>query len=66
MPAALLAGGWIKVIVEQPGGSATPHADWLGVAVVPQAHLAGALAGSVLGVLFAATQTRAEQQRAEQ
>jgi rhomboid family GlyGly-CTERM serine protease len=66
MPAALFAGGWIKVIVEQPDGSATSHADWLGAAVVPQAHLAGALCGSVLGVLFAATQTRAEQQRAEQ
>jgi rhomboid family GlyGly-CTERM serine protease len=66
IPAALVAGGWIKVLVEQPGGAMTPHADWLGAPVVPQAHLAGALAGSALGALFAAAQPRAEQQGAEQ
>jgi rhomboid family GlyGly-CTERM serine protease len=50
---ALLAGGWIKVALEQPGGSATPYAEWLAAATVPQAHLLGAVAGTLLGVLFA-------------
>lgn len=49
LPALLFAGGWIKVIAEQPGGSATPFADWLGAGVVPQAHLLGAVAGTLLG-----------------
>ena len=43
-----------------------PHADWLGAAVVPQAHLAGAACGTVLGALFAATQARGGEQRDEQ
>lgn len=64
LPAALLAGGWIKVVVEQPGGATTPHAQWLGAAVVPQAHLVGALCGTVLGALAAAAQARRQPQRA--
>ena len=66
LPAALFIGGWIKVALEQPGGAATPHAQWLGAAVVPQAHFVGAVCGTVLGALFAATNAGAEQQRAEQ
>lgn len=57
-PLALLVAGWIKVVVEQPGGSATPYADWLAAATVPQAHLAGALAGTLLGLFFAARGAR--------
>ncbi|MFN9679000.1 MAG: rhombosortase, partial [Betaproteobacteria bacterium] len=53
LPAVLVAGGWVKVLAEQPGGSLTPYAQWLGAGIVPQAHLAGAVAGSVLGLLFA-------------
>jgi rhomboid family GlyGly-CTERM serine protease len=53
LPAALAAGGWIKVALEQPAGSATPYADWLGATIVPQAHLLGALAGTLLGFAFA-------------
>lgn len=53
LPAVLVAGGWVKVLAEQPGGSLTPYAQWLGAGIVPQAHLAGAVAGGVLGVLFA-------------
>lgn len=58
LPLALLVGGWIKVALEQPGGSATPHAEWLAATTVPQAHLLGALAGTLLGLLFAAGVTR--------
>lgn len=65
LPAALFAGGWAKVMFEQPGTGPLPGADWLGVAIVPQAHLAGAACGTALGALFAATQARAGQQRGE-
>jgi rhomboid family GlyGly-CTERM serine protease len=53
LPVALCAGGWIKVIAEQPGGSATPFADWLGAGTVPQAHLLGAVAGALVGAALA-------------
>ncbi len=66
LPAALVAGGWVKVVFEQPYDGALPRADWLGTAIVPQAHLIGAACGTVLGALFAATQTRAGEQRREQ
>ena len=55
LPPALLAAGWIKVALEQPvNGGATPYAEWLAATVVPQAHLFGAVAGTVLGLFFAA------------
>ncbi|MGB2817821.1 MAG: rhombosortase [Burkholderiaceae bacterium] len=66
MPAALLVGGWIKVVLEQPGGATTPHAAWLGAAIVPQAHFVGAVCGTALGALFAATNARAAEQRRQQ
>lgn len=59
LPAALVLGGWLKVLLEQPGGSITPYADWLGAGTVPQAHLAGAITGSLLGLLFALRGPRA-------
>lgn len=59
MPQALLAAGWIKVALEQPiNGGATPYAEWLAATVVPQAHLFGAVAGTVLGLFFAARAPR--------
>lgn len=63
LPLALVAGGWLKVLAEQPGAGPLPVSAWLGAAIVPQAHLAGAVCGSALGALFAATQLRREQQR---
>jgi rhomboid family GlyGly-CTERM serine protease len=53
LPAALFVGGWIKVVLEQPAGSATPFAEWLGSTIVPQAHLIGAVTGTLLGLAFA-------------
>ena len=53
LPSALFFGGWIKVVLEQPGGATTPYAEWLGAGVVPQAHLVGAACGTLLGLLFA-------------
>ncbi len=49
LPLALFAGGWIKVLAEQPGDASTPYANWLGAGVVPQAHLVGAITGTLLG-----------------
>jgi rhomboid family GlyGly-CTERM serine protease len=63
LPVALFAGGWAKVVFEQPMTAGLPHAEWLGTAIVPQAHLAGAACGTVLGALFAATQARSGEQR---
>ena len=65
MPALLVAGGWIKVALEQPAAGTLPHADWLGAAVVPQAHLLGAACGSLLGLAFALARRggRAQQQQ---
>jgi rhomboid family GlyGly-CTERM serine protease len=66
LPIALFAGGWIKVALEQPTGSELPYADWLGAAVVPQAHLLGAAWGSVFGLLLALADRRSNEQRGEQ
>jgi rhomboid family GlyGly-CTERM serine protease len=66
LPAALLVGGWIKVIVEQPTGDALPHADWLNAAVVPQAHLLGAACGTAFGLLVALADRRGREKRDEQ
>jgi len=52
LPLALWLGGWIKLVLEQPGGATTPYAEWLGAGVVPQAHLIGAACGTLLGLLF--------------
>jgi membrane associated rhomboid family serine protease len=59
LPSALFFGGWIKVVLEQPGGAATPYAEWLGAGVVAQAHLFGAACGTVLGLLFAISDAHA-------
>lgn len=66
LPAALFFGGWIKIALEQPTGAQTPYAEWLGANIVPQAHLLGAICGTLLGLVFAALDARGEQQRSEQ
>jgi rhomboid family GlyGly-CTERM serine protease len=66
LPAALFFGGWIKIVLEQPPGAQTPYAEWLGANTVPQAHLIGAICGTLLGLVFAALDARGEQQRSEQ
>jgi rhomboid family GlyGly-CTERM serine protease len=66
LPALLFAGGWMKVAFEQPHDGSLPRSDWLGAAVVPQAHLVGAACGTLLGALFATTKPRGGEQRDEQ
>jgi rhomboid family GlyGly-CTERM serine protease len=54
LPFALLVAGWAKVALEVPRDpAATPYAEWLAAATVPQAHLWGALIGSALGLAMA-------------
>lgn len=61
LPATLLAGGWLKVWLEIPEGASTPYAGWLGSTVVPQAHLMGALIGTVIGLAFSLWSPRESQ-----
>jgi len=52
LPGAALAGGMIKVLLEQPWDATFPFQEWLGAAVVPQAHLIGALVGVAAGLVL--------------
>lgn len=53
LPIGALAVGALKVLLEQPWDSSFPIRAWLGGAVVPQAHLIGALVGMVAGLVLA-------------
>lgn len=66
LPVAALAGGAIKVLLEQPWDATFPFRAWLGAAVVPQAHLVGALAGVAAGFLLAARRQRQKTEQAQQ
>jgi hypothetical protein len=44
----LTVGGWVKIIAEMPAGTALPVNAWLSAPVVPQAHLLGAAAGTLV------------------
>ncbi len=54
LPVALFFAGWIKVALEQPRAATLPIPAWLGAPVVPQAHLLGALCGTLMALAFAA------------
>ena len=54
LPAAAIVGGTLKVLLEQPWDASFPFHAWLGAAVVPQAHLVGAVIGAALGWCFVA------------
>jgi rhomboid family GlyGly-CTERM serine protease len=60
LPVALFVAGWIKVALEQPRTATLPIAAWLGAPVVPQAHLLGALSGTLVAFAFAAVDARRE------
>jgi len=59
LPSALFFGGWIQVVLEQPDGATTPYVEWLGAGVVPQAHLVGAVCGTIIGLGLAISDARA-------
>ena len=52
LPLAALTLGAIKVLVEQPWDASFPVHELLRVAVVPQAHLVGAIVGTAAGLLL--------------
>ena len=56
LPGMALAAGALKVLLEQPWGADFPYREWLGAAVVPQAHLAGALTGVAAGLWLSASE----------
>jgi rhomboid family GlyGly-CTERM serine protease len=53
LPIAALLVGSLKVLIEQPWDSSFPVHEVLRVAVVPQAHLIGAIVGGVSGIWLA-------------
>jgi len=57
LPMAALIGGLIKVLLEQPWDASFPFHEWLGAAVVPQAHLIGAVIGTAAGLFVVARRT---------
>lgn len=61
LPIAALAGGALKVLLEQPWDSSFPFRQWLGAAVVPQAHLIGAVFGLGAGFWFKQVRRRPAQ-----
>ena len=52
LPIAALIGGTVKVLIEQPWDGSFPVHELLRVAVVPQAHLIGAIVGTVAGLVL--------------
>ena len=54
LPIAALVGGTLKVLLEQPWDGSFPVHEVLRVAVVPQAHLIGAIVGTAAGLLLRA------------
>lgn len=63
LPTAALVGGTLKVLLEQPWDSSFPVHEVLRVAVVPQAHLIGAMLGTAAGLLL---RKRRQKTQAEQ
>jgi rhomboid family GlyGly-CTERM serine protease len=66
LPLLLVVGGWIKVVLEEPLGNATPYAAWLGAQVVPQAHLVGAVCGTLIGLTITAADAHRRQSQQQQ
>lgn len=58
LPVIALSAGAVKVLLEQPWSADFPYRAWLGAAVVPQAHLAGALIGAAAGLWLVAAEYR--------
>jgi len=63
LPIAALLGGTLKVLLEQPWDSSFPVHEVLRVAVVPQAHLIGAILGTATGLLLRQRRQKAQDQQ---
>ena len=62
LPIAALAAGTVKVLVEQPWDASFPVHEVLRVAVVPQAHLIGAIVGTTAGLLLRSRREQPQRQ----
>ena len=58
LPIAALIGGTAKVLLEQPWDSSFPVHEVLRIAVVPQAHLIGAIVGTAAGLFLRRTRKK--------
>jgi rhomboid family GlyGly-CTERM serine protease len=65
LPIAAIVGGTVKVLVEQPWDGSFPVHEVLRVAVVPQAHLLGAIVGTAAGLLLRIRRQRQQHQQGE-
>jgi rhomboid family GlyGly-CTERM serine protease len=66
LPITALVGGTIKVLVEQPWDGSFPVHEVLRVAVVPQAHLIGAIVGTTMGLLLRLRQKKQQSEQRQQ
>ena len=62
---AALAAGLVKVLVEQPWDASFPVHDVLRIAVVPQAHLIGAVVGAATGLVLRLRRQQEKRQQGE-
>lgn len=62
---AALATGLVKVLVEQPWDTSFPVHDVLRIAVVPQAHLIGAVVGAATGLVLRLRRQQEQRQQGE-
>lgn len=58
LPIAALIGGTLKVLIEQPWDGSFPIHEVLRAAVVPQAHLIGAIVGTAAGLVLRRQRSR--------
>ena len=65
LPIAALIIGLLKVLIEQPWDSSFPVHEVLRIAVVPQAHLIGAIVGTAAGLLMRMRRQKPKQQQGE-
>ena len=65
LPVAALIGGTLKVLVEQPWDGSFPMHEVLRVAVVPQAHLVGAIVGTAMGLLLRLRHQKTHREQAQ-
>ena len=65
LPIAALIFGLLKVLIEQPWDSSFPVHEVLRIAVVPQAHLIGAIVCTAAGLLMRMRRQKPQQQQCE-
>ena len=66
LPVAAIIGGAAKVLLEQPWDASFPVHEWLRVAVVPQAHLIGAVIGTAAGLVLRQRRQQAQPQQQQE